>query len=158
MAVASVQSVEGVLGIPSQALIRRHRPMPQFPRLGVMAGWGSASPPSWVVEGDSPLRPPRLKSDSSLTLGDVTSLNLTMLEGGVSFNVVPSEMAAGFDVRIPPTVDLKVDIMLPPPRRGVGWGVPHSHPSSGLCLRPLRSRWPHGARVPGMVSPMSFSR
>ncbi|NXJ32114.1 ACY1 protein, partial [Ciconia maguari] len=57
--------------------------------------------------GDSPLRPPRLKSDSSLTLGDVTSLNLTMLEGGVSFNVVPSEMAAGFDVRIPPTVDLK---------------------------------------------------
>ncbi|XP_014814955.1 PREDICTED: aminoacylase-1 isoform X1 [Calidris pugnax] len=49
----------------------------------------------------------RLKSDSSLTLGDVTSLNLTMLEGGVCFNVVPSEMAAGFDIRIPPTVDLK---------------------------------------------------
>uniref|UniRef100_A0A8D0FKA8 N-acyl-aliphatic-L-amino acid amidohydrolase n=1 Tax=Strix occidentalis caurina TaxID=311401 RepID=A0A8D0FKA8_STROC len=49
----------------------------------------------------------RLKSDSSLTLGDVTSLNLTMLEGGVSFNVVPSEMAASFDIRIPPTVDLK---------------------------------------------------
>uniref|UniRef100_A0A8C4XJ67 Peptidase M20 dimerisation domain-containing protein n=1 Tax=Falco tinnunculus TaxID=100819 RepID=A0A8C4XJ67_FALTI len=48
-----------------------------------------------------------LKSDSSLTLGDVTSLNLTMLEGGVSFNVVPSEMAASFDIRIPPTVDLK---------------------------------------------------
>ncbi|XP_064310042.1 aminoacylase-1 isoform X4 [Phalacrocorax carbo] len=49
----------------------------------------------------------RLKSDSSLTLGDVTSLNLTMLEGGVSFNVVPSEMAASFDIRIPPTMDLK---------------------------------------------------
>ncbi|EOA95612.1 Aminoacylase-1, partial [Anas platyrhynchos] len=49
----------------------------------------------------------RLKSDTRLTLGDVTSLNLTMLEGGVSFNVVPSEMAAGFDIRIPPTVDLK---------------------------------------------------
>ncbi|XP_041281986.1 aminoacylase-1-like isoform X2 [Onychostruthus taczanowskii] len=49
----------------------------------------------------------RLKSDSSLTLGDVTSLNMTMLEGGVSFNVVPSEMAASFDIRIPPTVDLK---------------------------------------------------
>uniref|UniRef100_A0A8C9FJ78 N-acyl-aliphatic-L-amino acid amidohydrolase n=1 Tax=Pavo cristatus TaxID=9049 RepID=A0A8C9FJ78_PAVCR len=48
-----------------------------------------------------------LKSNTSLTLGDVTSLNLTMLEGGVSFNVVPSEMAVGFDVRIPPTVDLK---------------------------------------------------
>ncbi|XP_062441230.1 aminoacylase-1 isoform X2 [Rhea pennata] len=49
----------------------------------------------------------RLKSDGGLTLGDVTSLNLTMLEGGVCFNVVPSEMAVGFDVRIPPTVDLK---------------------------------------------------
>lgn len=82
--------------------------MPQFPHLGVAVGWGSTSPPPRVAEGDSPLRPPRLKSDSSLTLGDVTSLNLTMLEGGVSFNVVPSEMAAGFDIRIPPTVDLKV--------------------------------------------------
>ncbi|NXG37205.1 ACY1 protein, partial [Dromaius novaehollandiae] len=62
----------------------------------------------------------RLRSDAGLTLGDVTSLNLTMLEGGVSFNVVPSEMAAGFDVRIPPTVDLKVGAM--PARRGRGVG------------------------------------
>lgn len=66
---------------------------------------------------------PRLKSDTRLTLGDVTSLNLTMLEGGVSFNVVPSEMAAGFDIRIPPTVDLKVGAMLAPPG-GLGLGVP----------------------------------
>ncbi|KAL2299683.1 hypothetical protein Nmel_012528 [Mimus melanotis] len=57
----------------------------------------------------------RLKSDSSLTLGDVTSLNMTMLEGGVSFNVVPSEMAASFDIRIPPTVDLKVGTIQPHP-------------------------------------------
>uniref|UniRef100_A0A8D0G1W9 N-acyl-aliphatic-L-amino acid amidohydrolase n=1 Tax=Sphenodon punctatus TaxID=8508 RepID=A0A8D0G1W9_SPHPU len=49
----------------------------------------------------------RLKSEEHLTLGDVTSLNLTLLEGGVSFNVVPSEMTASFDIRIPPTVDLK---------------------------------------------------
>ncbi|KAL8212340.1 UNVERIFIED_CONTAM: Aminoacylase-1A [Gekko kuhli] len=49
----------------------------------------------------------RLKSEKHLTLGDVTSLNLTMLNGGISFNVVPSEMSAGFDIRIPPTVDLK---------------------------------------------------
>ena len=122
MTVASVRSMEGVLGIPSQALIQRRRPVPQFPHLGVVARWGSASSPPWVAEGDSPLRPSRLKSDSSLTLGDVTSLNLTMLEGGVSFNVVPSEMAASFDVRIPPTVDLKVGTTLAPPGRGVGWG------------------------------------
>lgn len=31
-----------------------------------------------------------------------------MLNGGISFNVVPSEMSAAFDIRIPPTVDLKV--------------------------------------------------
>lgn len=128
MAVASVRSMEGVLGIPSQALIWRRYPVPQFPHLGVVAGWGCASPPPWVAEGDSPLRPPRLKSDSSLTLGDVTSLNLTMLEGGVSFNVVPSEMAAGFDIRIPPTVDLKVGTTPDPPGRGAGWGYPAHTP------------------------------
>ncbi|KAK7503333.1 hypothetical protein BaRGS_00005254 [Batillaria attramentaria] len=49
----------------------------------------------------------RLNSDSSLTLGDVTSLNINLLQGGVQYNVVPSEMTAGFDVRITPTVDLK---------------------------------------------------
>lgn len=158
MVVASVQSVEGALGIPSQALVWCCCPVPQFPHLGVAAEWESTPPPPHVAEGDSPLCPPRLKSDSSLTLGDVTSLNLTILEGGVSFNVVPSEMAVGFDIRIPPTVDLKVGVTLAPPRRGVGWGVPHSHPSSCLYLRPLRSRWLHGAVMLGTVSPMSFSR
>lgn len=79
---------------------------------------------------------PRLKSDTRLTLGDVTSLNLTMLEGGVSFNVVPSEMAAGFDIRIPPTVDLKVGTMLAPPG-GFGAGgapvhTPHLLSAVGL--------------------------
>uniref|UniRef100_A0A8C0IUL2 N-acyl-aliphatic-L-amino acid amidohydrolase n=1 Tax=Chelonoidis abingdonii TaxID=106734 RepID=A0A8C0IUL2_CHEAB len=42
-----------------------------------------------------------------LTLGDVTSINMTMLSGGVSFNVVPSELSAAFDIRIPPTVNLQ---------------------------------------------------
>ncbi|XP_075795603.1 aminoacylase-1 isoform X2 [Pelodiscus sinensis] len=42
-----------------------------------------------------------------LTLGDITCLNLTMLNGGVAFNVVPSELAASFDIRIPPTVNLQ---------------------------------------------------
>jgi len=47
-------------------------------------------------------------------LGDVVTLNLTMLQGGVSsdggktwaLNVIPTEAEAGFDVRIPPTVPL----------------------------------------------------
>uniref|UniRef100_A0A1W7RJG1 N-acyl-aliphatic-L-amino acid amidohydrolase n=1 Tax=Agkistrodon contortrix contortrix TaxID=8713 RepID=A0A1W7RJG1_AGKCO len=49
----------------------------------------------------------RLKTGEHLTLGDVTSVNLTMLNGGVSFNVVPSELSVAFDIRIPPTADLK---------------------------------------------------
>uniref|UniRef100_A0A8C4TT90 N-acyl-aliphatic-L-amino acid amidohydrolase n=1 Tax=Falco tinnunculus TaxID=100819 RepID=A0A8C4TT90_FALTI len=80
----------------------------------------------------------RLKSDSSLTLGDVTSLNLTMLEGGVSFNVVPSEMAASFDIRIPPTVDLKAfEEQVAAWCRGAGDGVTYEfhqagHPAIGF--------------------------
>ncbi|OCT85693.1 hypothetical protein XELAEV_18023864mg [Xenopus laevis] len=49
----------------------------------------------------------RLLSDPSLTLGDVTSVNLTKVSGGVSNNVVPSDMTASFDFRIPHTVDFK---------------------------------------------------
>jgi len=41
------------------------------------------------------------------TLGDVITLNLTRLNGGVQHNVIPTEVVAGFDIRIPPTVDLK---------------------------------------------------
>ena len=45
-------------------------------------------------------------------LGDVTTLNVTMLKGGVSLdggktyalNVIPTEFEAGFDVRISPNV------------------------------------------------------
>jgi len=48
----------------------------------------------------------RLKADSSLALGDVTTVNLTMLEGGVQPNVVPSEFKATIDIRVPPTVNM----------------------------------------------------
>jgi len=48
----------------------------------------------------------KLKSSGCLTLGDVTTVNLTMLQGGIAYNVVPNEMSAGFDIRIAPTVDL----------------------------------------------------
>eukprot|EP01114_Cavostelium_apophysatum_P019724 TRINITY_DN6432_c0_g1_i1.p1 TRINITY_DN6432_c0_g1~~TRINITY_DN6432_c0_g1_i1.p1 ORF type:complete len:441 (+),score=99.31 TRINITY_DN6432_c0_g1_i1:101-1324(+) len=48
-----------------------------------------------------------------MKLGDVTTLNLTALKGGVTsdgktyqLNVIPNEAEAGFDIRIPPTVDL----------------------------------------------------
>ncbi|XP_074109751.1 aminoacylase-1 [Cotesia typhae] len=37
--------------------------------------------------------------------GDVMSVNLTKLSGGVQANVIPEQLTAVFDVRIPPTVD-----------------------------------------------------
>lgn len=58
------------------------------------------------------------KHSQAKKLGDVTTLNVTMLKGGVScdggrtyaLNVIPTEMEAGFDVRISPnlaTADFK---------------------------------------------------
>jgi len=47
----------------------------------------------------------RLAADPSLRLGDVTTVNLTRLAGGVQHNVVPAELSAGFDVRLAPSVD-----------------------------------------------------
>ncbi|KAK3103076.1 hypothetical protein FSP39_016275 [Pinctada imbricata] len=50
----------------------------------------------------------KLKGNSCLRLGDVTTVNLTNVEGGIfpQFNVVPTEMYAGFDIRITPSVDM----------------------------------------------------
>uniref|UniRef100_A0A2C9KUS4 N-acyl-aliphatic-L-amino acid amidohydrolase n=1 Tax=Biomphalaria glabrata TaxID=6526 RepID=A0A2C9KUS4_BIOGL len=49
----------------------------------------------------------RLASDPSLSAGDVTSINLTIMKGGVQYNVVPESFSAGFDIRIPPTESLE---------------------------------------------------
>ncbi|KRX71544.1 Aminoacylase-1 [Trichinella britovi] len=47
----------------------------------------------------------RMKCNPSLTMGDLMTVNLTELSGGVQPNVVPSELTAVFDIRLPPTVD-----------------------------------------------------
>eukprot|EP00741_Cyanophora_paradoxa_P009168 tig00001471_g8879.t1 len=55
----------------------------------------------------------RLKGEG-LPLGDVTTINLTYLKGGLTkncgesyaMNVIPGEAEAGFDLRIPPTEDM----------------------------------------------------
>ncbi|XP_028680864.1 aminoacylase-1-like [Erpetoichthys calabaricus] len=49
----------------------------------------------------------RLDGDVCLTLGDVTTVNMTMLRGGVSYNVIPSDIDVSFDIRISPTVNLQ---------------------------------------------------
>jgi len=35
-----------------------------------------------------------------MDIGEVTSVNMTMLDGGCQLNVVPPELSAGFDVRL----------------------------------------------------------
>jgi aminoacylase len=41
-----------------------------------------------------------------LTLGDVTSVNITILSGGVQHNVIPNKMEIGVDIRVSPTMNL----------------------------------------------------
>lgn len=50
----------------------------------------------------------RLNTSECFTLGDVTTVNMTMVKGGVAYNVIPAEMDVSFDMRIPPTVNLPV--------------------------------------------------
>ncbi|CAH1738309.1 aminoacylase-1-like isoform X2 [Aphis gossypii] len=47
----------------------------------------------------------RMKS-CKLNVGDVTTVNLTMLNGGCQINVVPPELTVGFDVRLSVAVDI----------------------------------------------------
>ncbi|XP_020817680.1 aminoacylase-1-like [Drosophila serrata] len=48
----------------------------------------------------------RLANDPSLDIGDVTTVNLTQLSGGVQSNVVPPQLDAVFDIRIAITQDV----------------------------------------------------
>jgi aminoacylase len=46
-------------------------------------------------------------SHPEYNLGDVTTVNLTMLSGGVQHNVVPNELKVAFDIRLTPRSDVK---------------------------------------------------
>lgn len=45
--------------------------------------------------------------NSDLKLGDVITINLTMINGGHQLNVVPSELSVTFDIRLAIDVDIK---------------------------------------------------
>lgn len=45
------------------------------------------------------------KADSGVWFGDVTTINLTQLSGGVQVNVLPETLSVSFDIRIAPDVD-----------------------------------------------------
>uniref|UniRef100_A0A1I7ZBA8 N-acyl-aliphatic-L-amino acid amidohydrolase n=1 Tax=Steinernema glaseri TaxID=37863 RepID=A0A1I7ZBA8_9BILA len=44
-------------------------------------------------------------NSDSMNLGDITSCNLTKVDGGVQLNVIPAEMNAYFDIRVTPRDD-----------------------------------------------------
>ncbi|XP_046977934.1 aminoacylase-1-like [Vanessa cardui] len=48
----------------------------------------------------------KLESNPELTIGDVTSVNLTMINGGIQNNVIPEKMTASFDIRLALSVNL----------------------------------------------------
>lgn len=47
----------------------------------------------------------RLKNNPEYTIGDVTSVNLTIVKGGVQANVLPEQLSATFDIRLAVDVD-----------------------------------------------------
>ncbi|KAF5287664.1 hypothetical protein FQR65_LT12194 [Abscondita terminalis] len=48
----------------------------------------------------------KLKNNPELSLGDVTSINVNIIEGGVQANVIPPEFKMVVDCRLPATVDV----------------------------------------------------
>ena len=46
-------------------------------------------------------------NESNCPIGEVTTVNLTMLNGGVQYNVVPDKLQVGFDMRVTPLYDLE---------------------------------------------------
>lgn len=49
----------------------------------------------------------KLENDPNLEEGDVSCVNLTILTGGVQYNVIPVAFTATFDIRLVPDLDLK---------------------------------------------------
>ncbi|CAA92445.1 N-acyl-aliphatic-L-amino acid amidohydrolase [Caenorhabditis elegans] len=46
-----------------------------------------------------------LESNPDLTIGDVTTLNVNIVNGGVQFNVIPEKFEAFVDIRLTPSID-----------------------------------------------------
>lgn len=106
-----------------------------------------------------PLHQCRLQANPHLKEGAVTSVNLTKLEGGVAYNVVPATMSASFDIRVAPDVDMKV---LPPPLRFEGEYLGSQTSPRGSAripsFRPSRSSCRAGAKKQVKGSPLSLLR
>lgn len=47
-----------------------------------------------------------LENNPEFTIGDVTTINLTQIRGGVQSNVIPPQFTLGFDIRLAIDVDM----------------------------------------------------
>uniref|UniRef100_A0A1I7X080 N-acyl-aliphatic-L-amino acid amidohydrolase n=1 Tax=Heterorhabditis bacteriophora TaxID=37862 RepID=A0A1I7X080_HETBA len=75
-----------------------------------------------------------LSADSTKTLGDVTTLNMTMIDGGVQINVLPEKLNAFFDIRIPPTIDFcEVETKIAEWCQKAGPGVKYEFLQKNVC-------------------------
>lgn len=101
----------------------------------------------------------RLQANPHLKEGAVTSVNLTKLEGGVAYNVVPATMSASFDFRVAPDVDMKVPASSTR-FEGESLGSPSCPRASDHTpsFRPSRSSCRVGARKRERGSPLSLLR
>uniref|UniRef100_A0A914N6X8 Peptidase M20 dimerisation domain-containing protein n=1 Tax=Meloidogyne incognita TaxID=6306 RepID=A0A914N6X8_MELIC len=76
------------------------------------------------------------ENSDKLNLGDVTSINLSKVEGGVQTNVIPSEFVAYFDMRITPTDDFNtIEEMIKNWCKNAGKGVTYEFLQKGLCRK-----------------------
>lgn len=57
----------------------------------------------------------KTKLSQGMDIGQVTSVNMTMLNGGCQLNVVPPEFSAGFDVRLAVDADSSLEDII------IGW-------------------------------------
>uniref|UniRef100_A0A915CTD0 Peptidase M20 dimerisation domain-containing protein n=1 Tax=Ditylenchus dipsaci TaxID=166011 RepID=A0A915CTD0_9BILA len=74
-----------------------------------------------------------LLSNPSMSLGDVTSVNLTRVEGGVQTNVIPSHFIAYFDMRVTPTDSLeKMEAQIAEWCKKAGEGVTYEFEQQGM--------------------------
>ncbi|KAL3125025.1 hypothetical protein niasHT_000630 [Heterodera trifolii] len=75
-----------------------------------------------------------LLSDPNLRLGDVTSVNLTKIEGGVQTNVIPAQFVAYFDMRVTPTDDFQqMEAMIAKWCKEAGPDVTFEFVQKGMC-------------------------
>lgn len=76
-----------------------------------------------------------LESNPKLTIGDVTTINLTQVYGGVQSNVVPEKLTAVFDIRIAVTVDhVEFENMIKQWLKEAGDGVTYEFEQRNPCV------------------------